>query len=141
MSAQRIIRVLIVEDQEMVRLGLKVALSRLENIHVAGLAADGKSAVASALELAPDVVLLDIGLPDIEVAKRIKAANPAIHLIMFTSHTDDDSIFAALAAGADGYCDKDASSDELATAIATVDQGAIWLAPAIANRVLRNCTA
>jgi eukaryotic-like serine/threonine-protein kinase len=134
---------MIVEDQEMVRLGLQIALNQMENFEVVGVAADGASAIAKALELVPDVILLDIGLPDlngIEVAKRIKAADPKIHLIMFTSHTDDESVFAALAAGADGYCNKDASSKELSTAITTVCQGAIWLAPAIAERVLRNCT-
>jgi tRNA A-37 threonylcarbamoyl transferase component Bud32/DNA-binding CsgD family transcriptional regulator len=64
-----------------------------------------------------------------------------MHLIMFTSHLDDDSIFTALAAGADGYCSKETSSSELAAAIETVYRGAIWLPPAIANRVLRNVTA
>lgn len=137
------IKVLIVEDHEIIRLGLKIALNQESRLEVVGGAGDGLAGVAAAIELDPDVVLMDIGLPGIdgiEAARRIKLAVPKMHLIMFTSHLDDDSIFTALAAGADGYCSKEASSAELASAIETVYKGAIWLAPAIANRVLRNVT-
>lgn len=137
------IRVLIVEDQEFIRLGLAIALKKEARLDVVGTASDGLSAVSSATELRPDVVLMDIGLPGIdgiEAAKRVKRHNQNVHVIMFTSHIDDDSIFTALAAGADGYCSKEASSVELAAAIETVYKGAIWLPPAIANRVLRTVT-
>ncbi|MFN8551589.1 MAG: protein kinase [Candidatus Obscuribacterales bacterium] len=134
------IRVLIVEDQEFIRLGLTIALQKEARLDVVATASDGLSAVSSAIDLKPDVVLMDIGLPGIdgiEAAKRVKGEHPQIHVIMFTSHIDDDSIFTALAAGADGYCSKEASSVELAAAIETVYKGAIWLPPPIANRVLR----
>lgn len=142
MPAAQTIKIMIVEDQEMVRLGLKFALAGSPGIDVVSAVGDGNSAIAEASEKLPDVVLLDIGLPDIsgiEVAKRLKAANTNIRLIMFTSHTDDESVFAAMAAGADGYCEKDTSCTDLVAAICTVHQGAIWLAPAIAKRVLRGC--
>ncbi|HEY9733374.1 MAG TPA: response regulator transcription factor, partial [Drouetiella sp.] len=85
------IKVLIVEDHEIIRLGLKIALSQEPRLQVVGVAGDGFTGVSAAIDLRPDVVLMDIGLPGIdgiEASRRIKLAAPSMHLIMFTSHLD-----------------------------------------------------
>lgn len=135
------VSVLIVEDQEIARVGLKVILENAYGFHVAGMAQDGKEAVAFALAKKPSVVLMDIGLPiidGIEATKLIKNENSAIRIIMLTSHDDDRHIFAALSAGADGYCLKEAPAQQLVMAIQAVNEGAAWLDPGIASRVLKS---
>jgi serine/threonine protein kinase/response regulator of citrate/malate metabolism len=132
--------VLIAEDQDIMRLGLRLTLEKISGVKVVGEAADGKAAATKALELRPAVVLMDIDLPvmnGIEATKEIKRALPGTAIIMFTSDSSDDSIFAALSAGADGYCLKNVSSDRLSMAINSVIQGAAWLDPGVAQKVLR----
>lgn len=133
------ISVLICEDQEITRLGLKLTLERVPGLTVVGEAADGYDSVRKTLENNPDVVLMDIGLPGIdgiEASRRIKARGSS-KIIMFTSHEAENDVFAALSAGADGYCLKDTPADELTKAIQTVSSGQTWLDPAIAQRMLR----
>lgn len=133
------ISVLICEDQEITRLGLKLTLERVPGLTVVGEAADGYDSVRKTLENNPDVVLMDIGLPGIdgiEASRRIKARGTS-RIIMFTSHEAENDVFAALSAGADGYCLKDTPADELTRAIETVSQGQTWLDPAIAQKMLR----
>ncbi len=138
--ASDLISVLVVEDQEVLRLGLNLTLQYMRNIQIVGVATDGPSAVQKALELRPQVVLMDIGLPGfdgIEATRRIKEQINT-RVMILTSHEEDKSIFAALAAGADGYCLKDISSAKLNTAINSVASGAAWLDDDIARRVLHS---
>lgn len=135
------IRVLIVEDQEIARVGLKVILETTYKLDVVGLAQDGQEAVNLALQLQPTVTLMDIGLPilnGIEATKKIKLENSGLRIIMLTSHDDDRHIFAALSAGADGYCLKETTAQQLVMAIRAVSEGAAWLDPGIASRVLKS---
>ena len=134
------ISVLIVEDQEIARVGLKVILEASYGLNVVGLAQDGEEAVSMALNLEPTVILMDIGLPildGIEATKQIKSKNASLRVIMLTSHDDDRHVFAALSAGADGYCLKEAPAQQLVMAIKAVAEGVAWLDPGIAGRVLK----
>jgi two-component system, NarL family, response regulator LiaR len=138
------IRILIVEDQEITRVGLRLTLENFQDFQVVGEASTGEEAVHAAGKLLPDIVLMDIGLEGIdgiEAAKLIKEQTPSIKVMMFTSHETDNDVFAALAAGADGYALKTIPSPQLALAIRTMIQGAGWLDPSIANRVLRACAS
>lgn len=135
------IRVLIVEDHDMARMGLSVVLGNNPNIEVAGMSADGQEGVDKALELLPDVVVMDIGLPTIdgiEATKRIKLSNSNIKVLMYTSRESEDDIFDSFQAGADGYITKGATSEHTVAAVIAVSEGAGWLDPAIAKVVLTN---
>lgn len=135
------IRVLIVEDHDMARMGLSVVLGNNPNIEIAAMCADGQDGVDKALELIPDVVVMDIGLPTIdgiEATKRIKATNNKIKVLMYTSREDEDDIFDSFQAGADGYITKGATSEQTVSAVLAVSEGAGWLDPAIAKVVLTN---
>ena len=130
------IRVLIVEDHDMARMGLSVVLGNNPNIEVAGMSADGQEGVDKALELLPDVVVMDIGLPTIdgiEATKRIKLSNSNIKVLMYTSRESEDDIFDSFQAGADGYITKGATSEQTVAAVIAVSEGAGWLDPAIAK--------
>lgn len=142
MTAGTSIRILIVEDHEIMRFGLKSMLKELPSVEVVGEAADGNTAVELASTLTPDVILMDIGLPGIdgvEATREVKKRNSEINVIMFTSFDNEKSIFAALAAGADGYCVKNIARDQLITAIQSVTSGCAWLDPSIAGHVLKVC--
>jgi DNA-binding NarL/FixJ family response regulator/tRNA A-37 threonylcarbamoyl transferase component Bud32 len=131
------IGVLIVEDEALIRAGLKLALRDNPKIRVLGEAADGVSAVTGALKLKPDVILMDIGLPrmnGIETSRLIKKVQET-RIIMFTSHDDEESILAALSAGADGYCRKDISAEHLLEAITAVADGVMWFDESIARKM------
>lgn len=123
----------------MTLVGLKMLLERESGIKVIGEASDGVSASRMVIERKPDVVLMDIGLPEmdgIEATQVIKTALPNIKIIMLTSKDNEQDVFAALAAGADAYCMKGIPADTLATAIHAVREGTAWLDPAIARIVL-----
>lgn len=135
------IKVLIVEDHDMARMGLSVILGNNPNIEIADMCADGQEGVDKALELFPDVVVMDIGLPTIdgiEATRRIKAANSRSKVLMYTSREGDDDIFDSFKAGADGYITKGATSEQTVAAVIAVSEGAGWLDPAIAKVVLSN---
>lgn len=135
------IRVLIVEDHDMARMGLSVILGNNPNIEIAGMSADGQEGIDKALEILPDVVVMDIGLPTIdgiEATKRIKASNSNIKVLMYTSRESEDDIFDSFQAGADGYITKGATSEQTVSAVIAVSEGAGWLDPAIAKVVLTN---
>lgn len=135
------INVLIVEDHDMARMGLSVILSQNPNIEIAGMCADGQEGVDKALELSPDLVIMDIGLPTIdgiEATRKIKASRPDIKVLMYTSREDEDDIFDSFKAGADGYITKGATSEQTVAAVLAVSEGAGWLDPAIAKVVLTN---
>lgn len=131
------ITIIVVEDHELTRLGLRSLLERMPNVVVVGEAGDGKTAVDMAIEICPSLMLMDIGLPKldgIEATKTIKLALPT-KVILFTSHDGDLDIFAGLSAGADAYCLKGLSGKQLNIAIRSVMDGAVWLDPRIARQV------
>lgn len=135
------IKVLIVEDHDMARLGLSVILSKNPNIQIVDMCADGQDGVDIALKLRPDVVIMDIGLPTIdgiEATRKIKNANERIKVLMYTSREDEDDIFDSFKAGADGYITKGATAEQTVAAVTAVSEGAGWLDPAIAKVVLTN---
>ncbi len=132
-------RILIVEDHQMTLVGLKMLMERDENIEVVGEAVTGAEAVRQVNATGPDVVLMDIGLPEmdgIEATQKIKGEHPAVRVIMLTSKDNEQDVFAALAAGADAYCMKGISPESLSSAISAVKDGASWLDPAVARMVL-----
>jgi DNA-binding NarL/FixJ family response regulator/tRNA A-37 threonylcarbamoyl transferase component Bud32 len=129
----------IVEDQQLLRLGLKIHLESLGCCSVIGESGDGELALREIIRLRPDVVLLDIGLPGldgIEVTWRIKQELPHVRVVIFSSHADAASVTSALGAGADGYCSKDAPVEQISNAIASASRGEVWLDPTIANAVI-----
>ncbi len=135
------IKVLIVEDHDMARLGLSVILSNNERIETIGMCSDGQEGVDEALKLLPDVVIMDIGLPTIdgiEATRKIKSVNQNIKVLMYTSREGDDDIFDSFKAGADGYITKGATAEQTVSAVIAVSEGAGWLDPAIAKVVLTN---
>ena len=135
------VRVLIVEDHDMARVGLSVILGKNPNIEIADMSADGQEGVDKALELTPDVVIMDIGLATIdgiEATRKIKSANSKIKVLMYTSREDENDIFDSFKAGADGYITKGATAEQTVSAVIAVSEGAGWLDPAIAKVVLTN---
>jgi two-component system, NarL family, response regulator LiaR len=138
-APRAVINVIIVEDHEFTRMGLKLSLDALPGIKVIGEAEAGQEGIEKARALKPDVVLMDIQLPDldgIEATKQIRAENPDMRVIMLTSHSSDQAIFAALGAGANAYCLKNITAQQLSVVIKMVADGGAWLDPGIANRVL-----
>lgn len=132
------LRILIVEDDPMMQLGLEQVLSNNPQYTVVGQAEDGFRAVEAARKLKPDLVIMDIGLPRLDgiaATQQIKASQPNIRIVMLTSHTAETEIVAALSSGADAYCIKGANIDRLLTAIAAAQQGGAYLDPQIAHRV------
>lgn len=135
------IKVLLVEDHALTRMGLKTALKRTDDIDVIGEAANGEEAIERANSLKPNVILMDVGMPvmdGIQAAKKIVDCNPEIRVIMLTQHDNDRDILASLAAGASGYCLKDVEPTRLYTAIRCVNSGDAWLDASIASRVLKH---
>ena len=135
------IKVLLVEDHMMIRMGTALVIEKTEGITLVGEAEDGQQGVEMAKELLPDVILMDIGLPvidGIEATRRIKELNLDSKILIFTSRDNDDDVFAALAAGADGYIMKGATAQQLTAALTAVNEGTAWLDPAIARLVLSN---
>ena len=133
------IKVLLIEDHMMIRMGTALVIEKTDGITLAGEAEDGVQGVEMTKELLPDVILMDIGLPvidGIEATKRIKDLKLNSKILIFTSRENDDDVFAALAAGADGYIMKGATPQQLTSAIFAVNEGTAWLDPAIARLVL-----
>ncbi|MDR3614119.1 MAG: response regulator transcription factor [Candidatus Obscuribacterales bacterium] len=139
-QAPPIIRVLLVEDHSLTRLGLKAAFKRTSDIAIIGEAVNGEDAIAQAQSLSPDVILMDVGMPimdGIQAARMIISKNMSSKIIMLTQHDNEEDIMSSLAAGASGYCLKDVEPERLYTAIRAVHGGDVWLDSAIAGRVLR----
>jgi len=132
------IKVLIADDQRVVRDGLVILVGLCDGIEVVGSAADGATAVSLVDELAPDVVLMDLRMPvmdGVEATRRI-TADSTTRVVVLTTFTDDESIFPALRAGAAGYLTKDASAEEIEAAIRAVHGGQTWLDPVAQARVV-----
>ncbi len=137
-------RVLIVDDQALMREGLRTLLDLDETIRVVGTAANGREALALARELGPHVVLMDIRMPEMDgviATVRIKEALPGVQVLMLTTFDDDELIFAALQAGASGYVLKDTPSEQLARDLHAVRMGEASLSPSVARKVIARLTA
>ncbi|WP_141207308.1 response regulator transcription factor [Streptomyces griseorubiginosus] len=132
-------RVVVADDQTVVREGIVMLLGLLPGIEVVGAAGDGEQAVQLVAELAPDVVLMDLRMPrcdGVEATRRIRAEHPGTQVVVLTTFADDDSLFPALKAGARGYLTKDAGGDEIVRAVHSVLSGDAGLSPSIQRRLL-----
>ena len=134
------IRILIADDHTIVRKGLRAVLRNVPDIEVIGEAATGWEAISEAKRLQPDVVLMDLVMPELdgtEAILRINAAQPDVRILVLTSFAGEDKIFPAIKAGALGYHLKDSSPEELVQAICQVHRGESSLHPVIARKVLQ----
>lgn len=135
----KIINILIVEDHEIARFGLKYTLEKELDFKIKGEACSGSDAINKVRQIQPDLVLMDIGLPEvdgIEATRAIKELYPSVKVLMLTSYNTDKEVLAAFSAGADGYCFKDAPRGRLATAVRSVADGAAWIDPGIAQKII-----
>ncbi len=138
------IRVLVVDDQALVREGLMTLLQIAAGIEPVAAAADGEEAVVLASRHRPHVVLMDLRMPrldGVEATRRIRAAQPETEIVVLTTHADDDSILSALQAGARGYLTKDAGIAEISRAIQAAAAHQALLDPAVHSRLLAAATA
>jgi DNA-binding NarL/FixJ family response regulator len=134
------IRVLIADDHEVVRMGIKVLLQQHQNLRVVGEASNGEEAVQQALIHRPDVVVLDVRMPNmsgVEACQQIVQQLPGTRVVMLTSYAEDDLLFAAIRAGASGYVLKRIGSDELVRTIEAVGRGESALDPSMTEAVFR----
>ena len=132
-------KVLIVDDHEIVRKGLVMLISRQEDLVVAGEAGSAAEAVEKARELTPDVVVLDIRMPDgsgVEACRDIRAENPDVKVLMLTSYSDEEAVMGSIMAGASGYLLKEIRSEEIVDAIKKVGAGQSLLDPMVTASVL-----
>ena len=133
------IRVLVADDQRVVRDGLSLLLSLLPGVEVVGTAINGEDAVRQALSLVPDVVLMDLHMPNcdgVEATRRLVSAHPGIPVVVLTSYSDDETVLAALQAGARGFLTKDAGAEEISQALSIVRAGEAQLDPSIQRRLV-----
>ncbi len=133
------VRVLLADDQRVVREGLESLLGMLEGVEVVGVAADGEEAVALAIERSPDVVLMDLRMPrcdGVEATRRLREHDPNIKVLMLTTYADDRSVIDALRAGARGYLTKDAGAEEIRQALEQVTRGQAAFDPAVQQHLL-----
>ncbi len=139
------IRIVLVEDHDLTRVGLRTALQRSPGIQVVGEASNAIQGLKVLQELQPDVAIVDIGLPDgdgIELTHQLKQFQAdrkegATKVLILTMHDSESSVLAAFAAGADSYCMKDVSIDKLIEAVHSTDEGHAWIDPIVANVVLK----
>ena len=137
------IRVLIADDHPLLRRGLLTILLTEDGMELVGEAVDGEEAIAKARELQPDVVLLDLVMPRVgglEAIKAIKQVCPTARILILTSFSEEEQIFAALRAGASGYMLKDLAGDDLLKAIRDVHRGGSSLHPAVARKFVEKLT-
>lgn len=138
------IRILLVDDHAMLRDGLRSILAREPDVEVVGEAADGRTAVEMACALAPDVVVMDIGMPDlngIEATRQLQAKAPRSRVIALSTYSDRRYVLGMLEAGAAGYIAKASAYDELRQAVRAVASGRTYLSPRIAALVSKRGTA
>lgn len=134
------IKVLIADDHVFYREGVRALLNSVKEIEVIGEANNGEEAIVQAKELQPNVILMDLKMPGmngIDATRRIHETHPNIGVLVITMFDDDDSVFAAMRAGARGYLLKDADKDEVVRAIVAVERGEAIFSPAIAQRMMQ----
>lgn len=139
MAADRVVRVVLADDQRLVREALATLLRLLRGVELVATACDGEEACAAVAAHSPDVVLMDLRMPrmdGIEATRAITAHDPRVGVIALTTYADDESVIGALRAGARGYLTKDASSEDIAAAIKSVAAGEAALDPAIQHHVV-----
>ena len=138
--SQAKIKVLVVEDQEVMRFSLKASLLKFQQLEIVGEATTGREAVENTIQLRPDVVIMDIGLPEmngLEATRHLKDLELPCKIVMLTSFDDAEQTLAALAAGADAYCVKNIPVQDLVRAITSVHAGRSWLDPKVAGFVVK----
>ncbi len=134
------IKILLVDDHEVVRMGLRTLLERRDNIDVVGEAGTVEEAIAAAERTEPDVIVMDIRLPDgngVDACREIRGQRPETKVIMLTSYADDEAIYGSIMAGASGYLLKQTRGQDLASAIERVAAGESLLDPGITEKVLK----
>jgi|ERR1700733_13869312 DNA-binding NarL/FixJ family response regulator len=140
MTSPHPVKILLADDHNVTRLGIKFMLDECDEITVVGEAINGAQAVTLFGECRPDLVLMDVDMPElggIQAAASIKKLFPEAKVIMMTSSKDERHIFASLAAGANGYCTKEVSTSRLLAAIKSVMAGDMWLDSSIAGAILK----
>lgn len=142
------IRVALIEDDDLTRMGLRTALQQQADIEWVGEASNGKEGIALLLQQQPHVAIVDIGLSDmdgVEITQQYRAALPAdrppCKILILTLHDEEETVLAAFSAGADSYCMKDISIEFLVEAIKATHEGNVWIDPAIARIVLKQATS
>ncbi|WP_328808510.1 response regulator transcription factor [Nonomuraea montanisoli] len=144
MGTETAIRVVLADDQPLVRAGLRTVLEGTADAHVVGEAGTGAQAVRLARELRPDVVLMDIRMPGmdgIEATQMITSGPPATRVVILTTFDDDDNVYAALRAGASGFLVKDMALDDILTAVRVVAAGDALIAPGVTRRLIEEFAA
>ncbi|HZY45120.1 MAG TPA: response regulator transcription factor [Anaerolineae bacterium] len=135
------IKILLVDDHAVVRSGLRMLLENETDVEIVGEAATGREALALVDRLKPDMVIMDIGLPDItgiEATQKIKQTSPQVAVVALTIHEDEEYFFKMLQAGANGYVPKRAAPEELLTAIRIAAAGGVYLYPSLAKLLVRD---
>jgi DNA-binding NarL/FixJ family response regulator len=138
------LRVFIAEDHELTRMGLRFAIQDHTRLALVGESGDGLDAWHQIQTLKPDLVLMDIELPELDgiaVTRKIKENLPEIKVVMLTSKSQEDQVFTAFSAGADGYCLKDIKLEKLFQVMEMVYEGGIWLDPPIAGFIIKRATS
>jgi len=138
------IHLFLVDDHEVVRTGLRMLLSNEEDVQIVGEAGTARDALEGVGKVNPDVVLMDIGLPDmsgIEATQKIKSLYPKVAVVALTIHEDEEYFFRMLDAGASGYVPKRAAPEELLTAIRSASKGEIYLYPSMAKLLVKDYLA
>ncbi|MGE0201006.1 MAG: response regulator [Candidatus Melainabacteria bacterium] len=140
-SAANPLKILIVEDHELARYGLSMALAEQEGVRIVGEAENGREGVEMAMAEKPDIVLMDIGMPEmngITATGLIKKSLPETRVVVLTSISNETEVLASMAAGADAFCMKEIKMDRLFQVLQMVMEGALWLDPAVARVVAQS---
>ncbi|MEU2741415.1 response regulator transcription factor [Streptomyces sp. NPDC007095] len=138
------VRVVLADDQQLIRTALRMVIADIEDVEVVGEAADGEEAVTHTEELRPDVVVMDIRMPGvdgIEATRRITAGPGESRIVVLTTFDDDDHVYGALRAGASGFLVKDMALDDIIGAIRVVAAGDALIAPSVTRRLIRDFTS